>query len=350
MSGPKALAREKLWQSTVRAKTDASQHQSARAPLLQHKELELARLYEPSSPTGSAALQLCASCGPCLCRPGWRQDSPVGFHIVAIPRSREVRPPPPWPTGHGTMTATAPWPSPCGSMQHIWPPAGLLLRSTAPRARPHRARAVLLRPPPQLRDTALHALARYTAQPPLPLHHTPHCVAPSRPPLLSSQVGQSYLTSIGTTLYSLAFAFALVLRERPELVRAAPNPHARGMARATAGAPGAHSSSTQFFYTVLLQLEHLALTVLRPQVLVNGPGTCIPICAAAFAFRCASRAVATRAAGAWGVRLVGRALSTVRPAAHGRPHAPLPSIGFSLTHADPSTSKHHHCPRPASQG
>ncbi|KAG2435859.1 hypothetical protein HXX76_007054 [Chlamydomonas incerta] len=53
----------------------------------------------------------------------------------------------------------------------------------------------------------------------------------------SREVGQSYLTSVATTLYSLAFAFRIVLRERPELV------------------------------------------------LVNGPGTCIPICAAAFTYR-----------------------------------------------------------------
>lgn len=35
----------------------------------------------------------------------------------------------------------------------------------------------------------------------------------------SREVGQSYLTSVATTLYSLAFAFRIVLRERPELVR-----------------------------------------------------------------------------------------------------------------------------------
>ncbi|GLC45279.1 hypothetical protein PLESTB_000717300 [Pleodorina starrii] len=53
----------------------------------------------------------------------------------------------------------------------------------------------------------------------------------------SREVGQSYITSVATTLYSLVFAFGLVLREAPELV------------------------------------------------LVNGPGTCIPICAAAFVYR-----------------------------------------------------------------
>lgn len=36
----------------------------------------------------------------------------------------------------------------------------------------------------------------------------------------SREVGQSYVTSVGTTLYSLWFSAALVLRERPELVRA----------------------------------------------------------------------------------------------------------------------------------
>ncbi|PNH04785.1 UDP-N-acetylglucosamine transferase subunit ALG14 [Tetrabaena socialis] len=53
----------------------------------------------------------------------------------------------------------------------------------------------------------------------------------------SREVGQSYLTSVATTLYSLLFAFRLVLEERPDLV------------------------------------------------LVNGPGTCIPVCAAAFTYR-----------------------------------------------------------------
>ncbi|MEW5307780.1 MAG: hypothetical protein WDW36_010156 [Sanguina aurantia] len=53
----------------------------------------------------------------------------------------------------------------------------------------------------------------------------------------SREVGQSYLTSVLTTLRSLVFAASLVWQERPELV------------------------------------------------LVNGPGTCIPICAAAFALR-----------------------------------------------------------------
>ncbi|KXZ54449.1 hypothetical protein GPECTOR_4g1000 [Gonium pectorale] len=35
----------------------------------------------------------------------------------------------------------------------------------------------------------------------------------------SREVGQSYVTSVATTLYSLIFAFSLVLVERPELVR-----------------------------------------------------------------------------------------------------------------------------------
>lgn len=53
----------------------------------------------------------------------------------------------------------------------------------------------------------------------------------------SREVGQSYVTSVFTTLYSLLFAAAAVLRTRPQLV------------------------------------------------LVNGPGTCIPICAAALLYR-----------------------------------------------------------------
>ncbi|KAI8466082.1 MAG: oligosaccharide biosynthesis protein Alg14-like protein [Monoraphidium minutum] len=53
----------------------------------------------------------------------------------------------------------------------------------------------------------------------------------------SREVGQSYATSVATTLYSLAFAAWVVLRQRPRLL------------------------------------------------LVNGPGTCIPVCAAAFLYR-----------------------------------------------------------------
>ena len=53
----------------------------------------------------------------------------------------------------------------------------------------------------------------------------------------SREVGQSFLTSVGTTLYASLFAFAVVWQERPELV------------------------------------------------LTNGPGTCIPICAAFWLLR-----------------------------------------------------------------
>eukprot|EP00882_Tetradesmus_deserticola_P007634 GHRQ01008039.1.p1 GENE.GHRQ01008039.1~~GHRQ01008039.1.p1 ORF type:complete len:217 (+),score=68.08 GHRQ01008039.1:334-984(+) len=53
----------------------------------------------------------------------------------------------------------------------------------------------------------------------------------------SREVGQSYITSVFTTLYSLLFAARMVLRHRPQLV------------------------------------------------LVNGPGTCIPVCAMAFVNR-----------------------------------------------------------------
>eukprot|EP00891_Asterochloris_glomerata_P008949 jgi/Astpho2/8949/fgenesh1_pm.00133_%23_13_t len=57
----------------------------------------------------------------------------------------------------------------------------------------------------------------------------------------SREVGQSYLTSIWTTLVAIWAALAMVWREKPQLV------------------------------------------------LVNGPGTCIPICVAAFLFRYLAR-------------------------------------------------------------
>ena len=53
----------------------------------------------------------------------------------------------------------------------------------------------------------------------------------------SREVGQSFLTSVGTTLYASLFAFVLVWQERPEVV------------------------------------------------LTNGPGTCIPVCAAFWLLR-----------------------------------------------------------------
>lgn len=57
----------------------------------------------------------------------------------------------------------------------------------------------------------------------------------------SREVGQSYVSSVGTTLRALATATLVVLRRRPQLL------------------------------------------------LVNGPGTCIPICMAALLFRCQAR-------------------------------------------------------------
>lgn len=53
----------------------------------------------------------------------------------------------------------------------------------------------------------------------------------------SREVGQSYITSVGTTLYAIAHAFWLMLKIRPQVI------------------------------------------------LCNGPGTCIPICAIAFIFK-----------------------------------------------------------------
>jgi beta-1,4-N-acetylglucosaminyltransferase len=43
----------------------------------------------------------------------------------------------------------------------------------------------------------------------------------------SREVGQSYITSVGTTLYSLAFAAWVVLKHRPGLVRSRRGPPQR---------------------------------------------------------------------------------------------------------------------------
>ena len=77
-------------------------------------------------------------------------------------------------------------------------------------------------------------------------------------------MGQSYLTSIWTTFIAFFSAISIVWRQRPELVR----------------------SAAETWH----KIPDLSLTITNSglpfiQVLVNGPGTCIPICFAVWLFR-----------------------------------------------------------------
>lgn len=78
----------------------------------------------------------------------------------------------------------------------------------------------------------------------------------------SREVGQSYLTSIWTTLVALWVAFSIVYRETPQLVCFLGTSHHVPCERNPV-------------------LFHLLNPQFPVQLLVNGPGTCIPICLAA---------------------------------------------------------------------
>lgn len=88
----------------------------------------------------------------------------------------------------------------------------------------------------------------------------------------SREVGQSYITSVATTLYSLLIAAWIVLKHRPQLVGGQPK--------------------VQLLPSAVLKCCMSCLSTISCllcwwplQVLVNGPGTCIPVCAAAFVYR-----------------------------------------------------------------
>jgi hypothetical protein len=70
-------------------------------------------------------------------------------------------------------------------------------------------------------DAAAAAVAWFTL--PLTLQDTPAAVSVEVIPR-SREVGQSYITSVFTTLYSLLFAAGMVLRHRPQLVSAGHQP------------------------------------------------------------------------------------------------------------------------------
>jgi len=110
----------------------------------------------------------------------------------------------------------------------------------------------------------------------------------------SREVGQSYITSVWTTVYSLLFAAAMVLQQRPRLVGAA-----AGCRRQAADARRAGAHCLVFDGATLCDsrcstqgqdpASKAAAPTVRPrrtlQVLVNGPGTCVPVCAAAYLYR-----------------------------------------------------------------
>lgn len=85
----------------------------------------------------------------------------------------------------------------------------------------------------------------------------------------SREVGQSYITSVGTTLIAMAHALWLTLKIRPQVVLLLFNP--------------------RLFSKLLrlyLQLHKICtLFIMLFQIICNGPGTCIPLCASAFLFK-----------------------------------------------------------------
>ena len=82
----------------------------------------------------------------------------------------------------------------------------------------------------------------------------------------SREVGQSYVTSVWTTLLAIVHALQLMIKIRPQVVL--------------------------FLILLFYSLIHFyyfgcnsLFTLSQPQILCNGPGTCIPLCAIAFLFK-----------------------------------------------------------------
>jgi len=80
----------------------------------------------------------------------------------------------------------------------------------------------------------------------------------------SREVGQSYITSIWTTLIAMGHALWLMIKIRPEVVLC-------------------QNDLVLLSYFSLLQFELIMYAII--QILCNGPGTCIPLCAIAFIFK-----------------------------------------------------------------
>ena len=103
----------------------------------------------------------------------------------------------------------------------------------------------------------------------------------------SREVGQSYLTSVMTTLIAMLASAQLVYRLRPDLVRISTS--------------CATAQLSLVMQSVLSEQLHVQpkTDCLVPQVLVNGPGTCIPLCAAAFIWRFAQQQARCNACGSY---------------------------------------------------
>lgn len=82
----------------------------------------------------------------------------------------------------------------------------------------------------------------------------------------SREVGQSYITSVWTTLIAMVHALWLMIKIRPEVV----------LCLSLLG-------SFINLHVNLLQFEWFCVATI--QILCNGPGTCIPLCAIAFIFK-----------------------------------------------------------------
>ncbi len=121
-------------------------------------------------------------------------------------------------------------------------------------------------------------------------------------------MGQSYITSVFTTLRSLAVAAALVWKFKPDVVGAPRLP-----ARSVVVASGAGSTGPGLGECKASATVPVCFAAVPPQLLVNGPGTCIPLCLTAFLLRCAVRPGGQR-----------RSVQAVAPVGCARTHFHLP--------------------------
>lgn len=103
----------------------------------------------------------------------------------------------------------------------------------------------------------------------------------------SREVGQSWTSSAFSTAHAMLYAAALVFKERPDLVR--------GRRRRRAPPPGRGLACSAALLAPRATTHSPPPSACPPlvQVLVNGPGTCIPVCVSAFVARwdCARRGV-----------------------------------------------------------
>jgi len=95
----------------------------------------------------------------------------------------------------------------------------------------------------------------------------------------SREVGQSYITSVGTTLVAIAHALWLMIKTRPQVVSDKPS-HITIYSPLKLKLP-----FCRYFLLYISWSSDLSLFGTLSQILCNGPGTCIPLCVIAFLFK-----------------------------------------------------------------